>query len=186
MLFNPLSLKYASIGYIQHGMGFYPVNWPSTRSADEVFDMDDIDFDREDLYLDGVPALETIEDVANAESSSAPRAPSPTPSEALTTSFGRNLGLNSPVRRQFLVEQSSSSSAASDGRRIVADSSSSSSMTHADPMNLLPVTRVLNVGKRKRQLAYYYLKSYGHPRATKMMPKPDNSDVSFRGSWSHN
>lgn len=139
-----------------------------------MFDADDIDFDNEDQYLDGVPPLETVEDVANAESARTPRGPSPTPSEALTTNFGRNFRLNSPLRRQFIVEESAG------GRKVFADSSSSSSSAPAsgDPMNLLPVTRVLNLGKRKRQLAYYYLKKYGQPRP-KMMPKPDDSNVSI-------
>ena len=138
-----------------------------------MFDADDIDFDNEDQYLDGVPPLETVEDVANAESARTPRGPSPTPSEALTTNFGRNFRLNSPVRRQFIVEESAG------GRKVFADSSSSSSApASGDPMNLLPVTRVLNLGKRKRQLAYYYLKKYGQPRP-KMMPKPDDSNVSI-------
>ena len=144
-------------------------------TADEVFDLDDIDFDREDLYLDGVPELETIEYVANAESSTAaPRASSPTPSEAMTTSFGRNFRLQSPVRRQFIVEPSSAP--ARIGRQVLADSSSFS-LASDESKSVLPVGRVLNAGKRKRQLAYYYLKKYGQPRA-KMMPKPENTDVS--------
>jgi len=147
-------------------------NGNRTYAADEVFDAEEIDFDNEGLYLDGVPELETIEDVANAESSAPQRASSPTPSEALTSTFGHNFRLHSPVRRQFIVEESSAPFEA--GRQVVADSSSSSAK------DVLPVGRVLNAGKRKRQLAYYFLKKYGQPRA-KMMPKPDNSDLFFCG-----
>ena len=139
-----------------------------------MFDAEEIDFDNEGLYLDGVPELETIEDVANAESSAPQRASSPTPSEALTSTFGHNFRLHSPVRRQFIVEESSAPFEA--GRQVVADSSSSSAK------DVLPVGRVLNAGKRKRQLAYYFLKKYGQPRA-KMMPKPDNSDVSRQRNY---
>jgi len=90
----------------------------------------------------------------------------------LTSTFGHNFRLHSPVRRQFIVEESSAPFEA--GRQVVADSSSSSAK------DVLPVGRVLNAGKRKRQLAYYFLKKYGQPRA-KMMPKPDNSDLFFCG-----